>query len=61
MGVFIYLLGSLKCKDLKKYTWEGYFWIPEMNPLNHNWLDFVILSGLTLHQFKKKLLLRWCP
>ena len=30
----------------------------ETNPLNHNWLDFVILSGLTLHQFKKKLLLR---
>ena len=29
----------------------------EMNPLNHNWLDFVILSGLTLHQFQKKLLL----
>ena len=27
------------------------------NPLNHNWLDFVILSGLTLHQFQKKLLL----
>ena len=25
----------------------------EMNPLNHNWLDFVILSGLTLHQFQK--------
>ena len=30
----------------------------ETNPLNHNWLDFVILSGLTLHQFQKKLLLR---
>ena len=30
----------------------------EMNPFNHNWLDFVILSGLTLHQFQKKLLLR---
>ena len=29
----------------------------EMNPLNHNWLDFVILLGLTLHQFQKKLLL----
>ena len=27
----------------------------ETNPLNHNWLDFVILSGLTLHQFQKKL------
>ena len=29
----------------------------ETNPLNHNWLDFVILSGLTLHQFQKKVLL----
>ena len=28
------------------------------NPLNHNWSHFVILSGLTLHQFKKILLLR---
>ena len=25
----------------------------DTNPLNNNWLDFVILSGLTLHQFKK--------
>ena len=30
----------------------------ETNLLNHNWSLFVILSGLTLHQFKKKLLLR---
>ena len=29
----------------------------ETNPLNHNWSHFVILSGLPLHQFKKKLLL----
>ena len=29
----------------------------ETNPLNHNWSDFAILSGVTLHQFKKKLLL----
>ena len=29
----------------------------ETNPLNHNWSHFVILLGLTLHQFKKKLLL----
>ena len=29
----------------------------EMNPLNHNWSDFMILMGLTLHQFQKKLLL----
>ena len=26
MGVFIYLMGSPDCKDLKKYMWEGYFW-----------------------------------
>ena len=30
----------------------------ETNPLNHNWSHFVILLGLTLHQFQKKLLLR---
>ena len=29
----------------------------ETNPLNHNWLDFAILLGLTLHQLQKKLLL----
>ena len=29
----------------------------ETNPLNHNWSDFVILSGLTLHHFQQKLLL----
>ena len=29
----------------------------ETNPLNHNWADFAIYLGLTLHQFKKKLLL----
>ena len=29
----------------------------ETNPLNHNWSHFMILSGLTLHQFQKKLLL----
>ena len=26
----------------------------ETNPLNHNWLDFAILLGLTLHQFQTK-------
>ena len=85
MRVFIYLMGSPYCKDLKKYMWEGYFrstwnggvfgaWMTfkkaemaktfknglsmiETNPLNHSWSDFPILSGLTLHQFQKKLLL----
>ena len=31
--------------------------IIEMNPLNHNWSDFAILLGLSLHQFQRKLLL----
>ena len=26
----------------------------ETNPLSHNWSDFMILTGLTLHQFQKK-------
>ena len=26
----------------------------EKNPLNHNWSHFVILLGLTLHQFQKE-------
>ena len=30
----------------------------EMDPLNHKWLDFAIKSGLALHQFQLKLLLR---
>ena len=30
----------------------------ETNPLNHKWLDFAIQSGLALHQFQLKLLLR---
>ena len=29
------------------------------NPLNHNWLDFAILLELALHQFQKKLLIRY--
>ena len=32
----------------------------KMNPLNHNWSHFVILLGLTLHQFQKNLLLSRC-
>ena len=31
----------------------------EMNPLNHKWLDFVILTGLVLHQFQTKWLLKY--
>ena len=86
MRVFIYLMGSPNCKDLKKIyvgrLFSGYLkwgvlgaWMTfkkaemaktlknglimiEMNPLNHIWSHFVVLSGLTLHQFQKKLLLR---
>ena len=85
MRVFIYLMGSPNCKDLKKIyvgsLFSGYLkggdlgaWMTfkkaemakplknglimiERNPLNYNWSHFVILSGLTLHQFQKKLLL----
>ena len=35
-------------------TLENELSMIETNPLNHNWSHFVILSGLTLHQFKKK-------
>ena len=31
----------------------------ETNPLNHNWSDFEIQSGLALHQFKKKTAVKW--
>ena len=31
----------------------------EMNPLNHNWSHFVILLGLSLHQFQKKTAVKW--
>ena len=48
--------------DLKKAemakTLKNWLIMIETNPLNHNWSHFVILSGLTWHQFKKKLLLR---
>ena len=33
----------------------------ETNPLNHNWSDFAILSGLTLHQFQKKTAVKSVP
>ena len=31
----------------------------ETNPLNHIWSDLVILLGLSLNRFQKKLLLRY--
>ena len=48
---------DLKKAEMAKALKNGLIMI-EMNPLNHNWSHFVILSGLTLHQFQKKLLLR---
>ena len=48
---------TFKKAEMAKTLKNGLIMI-EMNPLNHNWSHFVILSGLTLHQFQKKLLLK---
>ena len=48
---------TFKKAEMAKTSKNGLSMI-EMNPLNHNWSHFVILPGLTLHQFQKKLLLR---
>ena len=56
---FLRVLGAwmtFKKADMAK-TLKIRFSMIETNPLNHNWLDFAILLGLTLHQFQKKLLL----
>ena len=47
---------TFKKAEMAKTLKNGLIMI-EINPLNHNWSHFVILSGLTLHQFQKKLLL----
>ena len=47
---------TFKKAEMAKTSKNGLSMI-ETNPLNHNWSHFVILPGLTLHQFKKKLLL----
>ena len=47
---------TFKKAEMAKTLQNGLSMI-EMNTLNHNWWDFVILSGLTLHQVQKKLLL----
>ena len=47
---------TFKKAEMEKTLRNGLSMI-KTNPLNQNWLDFVILSGLTLHQFQKKLLL----
>ena len=46
-------MDDLKKAEMAKTLRNGLIMI-EMNPLNHNWLDFMILTGLTLHQFQKK-------
>ena len=47
---------TFKKPEMAKTLKNGFRMI-ETNPLNHNWSHFVILLGLTLHQFQKKLLL----
>ena len=47
---------TFKKAEMAKTLKNGLIMI-ERNPLNYNWSHFVILSGLTLHQFQKKLLL----
>ena len=48
---------DLKKAEMDKTLRNGLI-MSEMDPLNQKWLNFVILSGLTLHQFQTKLLLR---
>ena len=48
---------DLKKAEMDKTLRNGLI-MSEMDPLNQKWLDFVILLGLTLHQFQTKLLLR---
>ena len=53
---------TFKKTDMAK-TLKVRFSMIEMNPLNDKWLDFVILTGLALHQFQTNWLLRYrvCP
>ena len=56
---FLRVLGAwmtFKKADMAK-TLKIRFSMIETNPLNHKWLDFVILTGLVLHQFQTKWLL----
>ena len=47
---------TFKNAEMEKNLWNGLS-MSETDPLNHKWLDFAILSGLTLRQFQTKLLL----
>ena len=56
---FLRVLGAwmtFKKADMAK-TLKTRFSMIETNPLNHKWLDFVILTGLALHQFQTNWLL----
>ena len=56
---FLRVLGAwmtFKKADMAK-TLKIRFSMIETNPLNHKWLDFVILMGLALHQFQTNWLL----
>ena len=65
---FLRVLGAwmtFKKADMAK-TLKTRFSMIETNPLNHKWLDFMILMGLALHQFQTNWLLRsnlqkWVP
>ena len=60
LPLFFGVLGArmtFKKAEMAKTLRNGLSMI-ETNPLNHNWWDFAIKSGLALHQFQKKLLLR---
>ena len=43
---------TFKKPEMVKTLRNGLIMI-ETNPLNHNWWDFAIYSGLALHQFQK--------
>ena len=56
---FLRVLGAwmtFKKADMAK-TLKTRFSMIETNPLNHKWLDFVILTGLALYQFQTNWLL----
>ena len=51
---------TFKKTEMAKTLKNGLIMI-ETNPLNHNWSHFLILSGLKLHQFKKKTAVKCIP
>ena len=57
---FLRVLGAwmtFKKADMAKIL-KIRFSMIETNPLNHKWLDFIILTGLALHQFQTNWLLK---